>query len=121
MRAIRWGNGELPKYRSKVTLVDGLRFASKLEADRYEELKLLHKVGVVAWFIRKPRFDLGGGVVYEADFLVVYRKGESVDGVTVEDTKGFETPLFKVKKKLMTDRYPEVSLKLLTRKDVRGR
>ena len=102
------------KYRNDPTLVDGLRFASKLEARRYGELRDLQAAGVVAWFIRQPSFDLPGGVRYRADFLVVWS-----DHVTVEDCKGMETPVFKLKRRLFEDSYPKASLRLITRKDVR--
>src|SRR5882762_755454 len=61
------------KYRNRVTEVDGIRFASQLEADRYKELKLLKASGKVAWFIRQVPFDVSPGVVYRADFLVIWR------------------------------------------------
>jgi|SRR5579871_6356532 len=108
-----------PKYRNKATFIDGLRFDSRLEARRYEVLKLLQSAGEVLWFVRHPSFDLGGGVRYIADFLVTwatpyamakhYGEGEW-PGVTVEDTKGVETAAFKIKKRLMGERYPNVRL-----------
>lgn len=63
---------------------DGKNFASRLERDYYEQLMLRWKAGDVRWFIRQPRFELEGGVVYVADFLVVTSVGE----VEVIDTKG---------------------------------
>lgn len=63
---------------------DGKNFASRLERDYYEQLLLRWKAGDVLWFIRQPRFDLEGGVVYVADFLVVTSAGN----VDVIDTKG---------------------------------
>ena len=41
------------------------------------------------------------GISYEADFE--YREGETL---IVEDVKGFETQVFKLKKKLLLHRYP---------------
>lgn len=75
------------KYRNEPVVVDGIRFDSKLEARYYEQLKLRRAAGEVAWFIRQPRFDLPGGVVYRADFLAVLAAG----GVEVVDTKGQDT------------------------------
>jgi hypothetical protein len=129
----RWPRGlghvSRPKYRNQAELVDGIRFASKLEAARYCELKLMQAAGVVDYFVRQPRFDLGGGVQYVADFLVVHREHCRVHGgdlgapyttVVVEDCKGVATPLFTTKLKLLQDRYPRLRFRLLTRKDVRG-
>lgn len=78
---------------TKVT-VDHVVFDSKLEAKRYRELKYLRRAGDVAWFIRQPVFDLGGGVIYRGDFLIVWgldRVPGRVSGVTVEDCKGADT------------------------------
>ena len=112
------GRSRSHKYNASRTVVDGISFASKLEAKRYEQLEMMQKLGEL-WFIRQPAFDLGGGVTYRADFLVV----QVVDygretRVHAEDCKGFETEAFKIKKRLMADRYPHVNLKILTKKDI---
>lgn len=46
------------KYGAVVTLVDGVRFASKREARRYQELRLLEKGGQIRALRLQPRFDL---------------------------------------------------------------
>jgi hypothetical protein len=104
---VRWELGDLPahiraqiepakkpaakprKYRNEPVWVDDIRFDSKLEADRYEQLKALwnYGAGVVRWFVRQVPFDCGGGVVYKADFVIVWQEGEW-SRVTVEDCKG---------------------------------
>jgi hypothetical protein len=77
------------KYRNvPANSADGKRFDSKLERDYYEQLLLRWKAGEVLWFVRQVRFDLEGGVVYVADFLVVDSRGD----VSVIDTKGMLTP-----------------------------
>jgi len=83
------------KLHAELTVVDGIKFPSKKEADRYEELKLLKAAGEVKWFIRQPRFDLPGGVVAVFDFLIVTGspvKDSDKEWVTVEDVKGRDTP-----------------------------
>lgn len=79
---------------------DGKNFASRLERDYYEQLLLRWKAGDVLWFVRQPTFDLEGGVVYRADFLVVTRTG-----VDVVDTKGHQTQESKNKLKQVKARY----------------
>lgn len=79
---------------------DGKNFASRLERDYYEQLLLRWKAGDVLWFIRQPSFDLEGGVIYRADFLVV-----TASGVEVIDTKGCLTPESKNKIKQVKARY----------------
>ena len=105
------------KYRAKPTEVDGIRFASQKEARRYQELKLLEKAGKIEGLELQPRFPLyaqsTSGYLrravstatdpkllkvgeYRADFK--YLDGRTVPYV-VEDVKGFQTELYKWKKK----------------------
>jgi hypothetical protein len=92
------------KYFNKRCKVDGIWFDSKVEAAYYERLKLEKAARKVSFFVLQPRFLLPGGITYVADFLVV-RDDPLVMGsvVQVVDTKGFETDVFKLKRKLMAD------------------
>lgn len=103
------------KYGAVPTLVDGVKFASKAEARRYVELKLLEKAGVISGLTLQPRFALvvqaADGTPrtigsYVADFA--YSAG-SRSGATgqagVEDVKGHATPLYKWKKKHVEAQY----------------
>ena len=92
------------KYRAIPTVIDGIRFASKAEARRYGELKLLKNAGKIRNLELQPKYllDVGGKRIgtYIADFR--YR----LDGVLiVEDVKGFCTPVYKLKKKLVEALY----------------
>jgi len=89
------------KYRAIPTLLDGIRFASKSEAKRYGQLKLLQLAGEIRWFTCQVPFHLGAGVRYVSDFLIVYADGR----VEVEDVKGVETAMFKVKRRLFEAAY----------------
>ena len=93
------------KYGAKATTVDGIRFASKFESERYGYLKSLERAGVIRSLQLQPRYKLVvNGILictYVADFS--YER-EGTDGSwtsIVEDAKGVETPEFKLKKKLM--------------------
>lgn len=90
------------KYRNKPTEVDGHRFASKLEARRYLELKLMERAGEIAELTLQPRYKLevNGHPVcqYVADFHYLDLK---TGKFTTEDAKGYLTPEFKIKAKLM--------------------
>lgn len=94
------------KYRNVPTVVDGIRFASKAEAARYNELVMLEKSGDIRWFIRQPSFDIGAGIRYVADFLIVWDDGR----VTVEDVKGMQTEAFKMKRKLFEERFQSLEV-----------
>jgi Protein of unknown function (DUF1064) len=95
----------MSKYRNKRAYVDGIGFHSKLEARCYEWLKGRTDV---LWFIRQPRFDLGGTVQYVADFLVVVgwlAEARPVFDVQVIDAKGYNTAMSKTKIKLVEAKY----------------
>jgi Protein of unknown function (DUF1064) len=80
------------KYRNRRVIIDGWPFDSKLEAARYEELKLARQIGFVDWFICQTPFRLPGGIIYRADFLVVWSAKSNIGHcVTVEDCKGADT------------------------------
>lgn len=96
------------KYRSTLSIVDGIKFHSKKEAERYIALKYLEKQGTIKGLQRQVKFlliptqrDKNGKLLekeisYYADF-VYYLHGEKI----VEDTKGFRTAEYKLKKKMM--------------------
>lgn len=89
------------KYKNvRCQSADGKTFDSKLERDYYERLLLLWKAGQVFWFARQVSFELEGGVVYRADFVV-----NCPAGVTVVDTTGVLTQAKANKLKQMKARY----------------
>lgn len=106
------------KYGNKRIEVDGVSFDSKKEAKRYRELLLLEQAGEISNIKRQQKFLLipaqrepdtigkkGGRykgkviereVSYVADF-VYWKNGILV----VEDTKGFRTKDYIIKRKMM--------------------
>ena len=89
------------KYGNKKTEAYGKLFASKREAKRYGELRLLFKAGEILDLECQPVIacKVNGGHVcnYIADFRYKTRGG----GVVYEDAKGFKTPVYRLKKKLV--------------------
>ena len=112
-----WRRGN--KYHAKSVVIDGIKFPSGKEGERFLYLRELEKRGEIANLRRQVRFELLPAaykdvvkhlktkdkvvrrlflnpVAYVADF--VYKK----DGQTVvEDTKGYKTPEYIIKKKMM--------------------
>ena len=108
------------KYGAKKTVIDGITFDSVKEAKRYQELmrmqnaSLIHDLQMQVKYVlipaqREPdRVGARGGkiqgrliereVAYIADF--VYYDNDLGHEV-VEDTKGFRTPEYIIKRKLM--------------------
>ncbi len=90
------------KYRSTTTVVDGMNFHSKKEADYYCRLKLLQKAGEILYFLRQVPFHLPGNVTYRIDFLEFHADGS----IHYIDVKGYETQAFKRSKKQVEALYP---------------
>ena len=92
----------MSKYRAVPTKVNGIRFASKKEAGRYAELLLLQKAGEIADLKLQPKIPLtfkGYKIcTYIADFLYFDRR---LKQMVWEDCKGFRTPVYKLKKRLV--------------------
>lgn len=98
------------KYRAKKTVVDGITFDSRKEADRYLVLKGMEDDGTIEGLRRQvryelvPAFDVDGRhyrpVYYVADFVYV-ENGKEV----VEDVKGMRTDVYRLKSKLFARRY----------------
>lgn len=90
------------KFNAVKTLVGDKKFDSKREAKRYGELAFMLGAGLISDLELQKRFDLiVNGVkvcTYVSDFCYA-EKGKP--GVVVEDSKGFRTPEYKLKKKLM--------------------
>jgi hypothetical protein len=96
------------KYRNIPTIIDGIKFASKKEAQRYKDLILMQKAGIVKSIELQKPYDLNDyaetkreQVKYICDFFVKWKDGRE----TVEDTKGYRTQTYKLKKKFFETRY----------------
>lgn len=89
------------KYHAKKTAFDGINFASKKEASRYFELKILEKAKLISNLELQVPFPIVVNKLkictYVADFVYLNQNGVKV----VEDAKGVRTPLYKLKKKLV--------------------
>jgi len=92
------------KYGAKRTIVDGIVFDSKREAARYVALRTLLRAGKISGLQLQPKYDLTVNGVklgkYIADFMYVEN-----GSVIVEDSKGFKTPVYRLKKKLLKALY----------------
>lgn len=106
------------KYKNKKTQVDMYVFDSIAESKRYKELALLERVGEIQDLQLQPKFLLQESfkkngktyrkIEYRADFKYI-QNGKTI----VEDVKGKETDVFKLKHKLFEKRYPELELKII--------
>lgn len=96
--------------------MDGVVFASKAEMGRYWELKILEKKGLITDIELQPEYILQDAFIhkgkkiqpikYRADFR--YRDTMR-NRVIVEDCKGMMTEIYKLKKKMLLKRYPDMN------------
>ena len=90
------------KYRNKPVEVDGIRFASKAEARRYGELKLLERAGEIADLRLQPPFRLDVNGLHIADYRGDFAYRNVRTGMAgVEDVKGVRTDSYRLKRLLM--------------------
>lgn len=108
------------KYRNKKTprmMPNGKvrMFDSLKEAARYDKLMMLLKIGKIQDLRLQQTFTLQEGYVtsdgqivrpitYKADFVYLSKCGEEWRRI-VEDAKGVQTEKYKIKKKMMLDKF----------------
>lgn len=106
------------KYRNRKIVVDNIKFDSILEANRYQELKLLQRAKQISNLELQPRFLLQDSfkkngrafrkIEYVADFQYI-ENGKTI----VEDVKGMQTDVFKLKHKIFEKVYPDLELRII--------
>ena len=116
------------KYHNKKTVADGIKFDSRLEAERYAQLKLMERARAIRDLELQPEYELIPSfrkngktwrkTVYKADFRYILCED---DKTIIEDVKGSTaviTDVFRLKQKLFEYKYPELTIKIVTRKDM---
>lgn len=104
------GGARPHKYRAQRTeCAGGHSHPSKAEARRCDQLRLLERAGEIMRLEREVPYDfiVNGTKVftYRADFRYFTDLG-----CVVEDVKGFATPVYKLKKKLLEAQYPGLKI-----------
>jgi len=106
------------KYGAQKTEVDGIVFASKKEAKRYSELKIMEKAGEISHLELQPRiklfsgdvpvrFDSGRQATYVGDFRYFSKRD---DARILEDCKGYKTTDYKLKKAFVQAQFPGLKI-----------
>ena len=97
--------GKRNKFGAKKTEFMGMKFDSKWEAERYGQLWKMQENEKIRDLDRQVRFNI---VIneqkicsYIADYTYYKPNEDGVDEFIVEDAKGVETDVFRLKKKLM--------------------
>jgi hypothetical protein len=92
------------KYGAKPTTIDGIRFASKREAERYCQLKLELKCGSVKNLILQPKFVIYIDSIKICTVILDFQYQHG-DLMVYEDVKGFDTPISKLKRRMVEAAY----------------
>ena len=111
------------KYNARRTKIDGITFDSLAESRRYGELKLMQASGDIGDLKVHPRFVVWQGydkrtgkvekITYIGDFEYYELWSKVVGAHVVEDVKGVETDVFKIKAKLFRCQYPDLELRIV--------
>ena len=94
------------KYRNKKILYKGIKFDSQKEFYRYlvlEDMMKKNKISDLRLQVPYVLIDkscFGRAIKYVADF--VYKKDNQI---IVEDVKGVKTPVYRLKKRMLAERY----------------
>lgn len=117
------------KYHNKKTVADGIKFDSKLEAERYSQLKMMERAGVIRDLELQPEYELIPSfmkngktwrrTLYKADFRYILAEDDSY---IIEDVKGSTaviTDVFRLKQKLFEYKYPYYTISIVTSKDIK--
>ena len=113
------GDGRKPhKYHAQPVTISGHRFDSTLEARHFQSLQIAAEQGWITDLELQPRFVLQEklrlpsgrtqrAIIFKGDFRF---KQEGRD--IVVDSKGFNTPMARIKHKLFRLKYPEIDLQI---------
>ena len=100
------------KYKNIKTTVGNLKFDSKKEAKRFEELLLLLKAHEIEELRLQHSFTLiesytalDGEKIKAMKYIADFTYIDRLRGFIVEDVKGKQTDVYKMKKKLMKEIY----------------
>lgn len=115
------------KYGAMRIFVNGIRFSSLAEGRRYSQLSFLQSKGLIVKLELQPKFPIKGpdgktifNYIADFKFTVMVTKNIALPQVfhgvgpeIVEDVKGSETPVFRLKLKMIRAFYPNLNLVLI--------
>jgi hypothetical protein len=108
------------KYHNKKATRGTLSFDSQAEARRYDELRLLETAGAIEHLECQPKFHLLDTVRYHGktyravSYYADFRYKETATGtIVVEDVKGMETDVFRLKLHMLLEKYPYIDFRIV--------
>lgn len=113
----------MSKYNNRKIIIDNIKFDSEMEGNRYLQLKLLERANKITNLQLQPRFLLqesfkkNGKAYRKMEYIADFQYEENGQTV-VEDVKGKETEVFKIKRKMFEYQYKNLNLKIVTKNDI---
>ncbi|OSA89101.1 UNVERIFIED_ORG: hypothetical protein B2H93_16730 [Clostridium botulinum] len=114
------------KYKNKKVEKDGFKFDSQLERDYYDHLNELKDKEIVKDFQMQVKYLLQDAfqykedkirkIEYKADFVVQYTDGHEEVVDIKPNSLLIIRPEFKLKRKLLIYKYPNIDFRCITRK-----
>lgn len=95
------------KYKNRKVEFQGIKFDSIKERNRYVLLLSLQKQGKIrdlklqVPFELQPKFEHNGKTVRAIKYVADFTYYDADDKLIIEDTKGFKTDVYELKKKMM--------------------
>lgn len=104
----------MTKYRAKPTEIDGVKFHSKREASRYVELKLMEQQGVIDRLELQPVYQISVNARPVCKVILDFRYFcRARNRHVVEDVKGYDTPVSRLKRKLVEAAYFPIKVEVI--------
>jgi hypothetical protein len=107
------------KYNNKKQQVGSSTFDSKAEAQRYVQLLMLQQAGAISGLVLQPKYllqasfkDKDGHTIRAIHYIADFQYQEA-GMLVVEDVKGIETDVFKLKEKLFRFKFPHVDFRIV--------
>ncbi len=104
------------KFGNKKTVIDGYTFDSIKESKRFIELRLLARQGLISDLTLQPVYLLqnaykrDGKKIREINYVADFRYKQN-GAIVCEDVKGHLTDVYKLKKKMLLFKYPELDFR----------
>ena len=108
------------KYGNIKSLVDGIKFDSRTEADYYlylknqKEKKLIKDFELQPKFLLQPKFKKNNKTYREINYVADFKVYKNDETIEIIDIKGFKTTEFKLKQKMFEYKYKDLELLCLT-------
>lgn len=102
------------KYRNKITEYNGIRFHSKSEVKRYQDLLIMEKHGLIKDIELQPKIPLMVNGKKIGNYIGDFRYWDNeLKKEVLEDVKSpiTKTPTYKLKKKILETYKPPIEIK----------